>query len=88
MAFSPEGHLLVCEQEGGVRLIRADGAAPTTFLRVTTTNFHEGGLLGIAFDPGFRTNRYVYVNYTTAQAPYHCRVSRFIAGNDTVLEGK
>lgn len=46
----------------------------------------EGGLLGMAFDPAFSTNRYVYLSYTTSDAPERdnsrqlvSRISRFIA---------
>ena len=39
----------------------------------------ERGLLGIAFDPNFATNNFVYVYYTTSASPIHNRVSRFTA---------
>jgi Glucose / Sorbosone dehydrogenase len=39
----------------------------------------ERGLLGVAFDPDFPNNGFVYVYYTTATAPIHNRVSRFTA---------
>ena len=39
----------------------------------------ERGLLGVAFDPNFATNNFVYVYYTTSASPIHNRVSRFTA---------
>jgi hypothetical protein len=39
-------------------------------------------MFGIAFDPNFATNKYVYVYYTTSTAPIHNRVSRFTANGD------
>lgn len=39
----------------------------------------ERGLLGIALDPDFDNNHYVYVYYTRSQTPIKNRVSRFTA---------
>jgi len=60
-------------------------AAP--FLQLTTPNVHEAGLLGLAFDPGFRSNQFLYVYYTVYLVPGpdpHNRVSRFTADGDSV----
>ncbi len=38
-----------------------------------------GGLLGIAFDPNYTSNRFVYLYYTEAFAPKHQIVMRFTA---------
>ena len=55
----------------------------------------ERGLLGVAFDPNFASNRFVYVYYTATTPAIHNRVSRFTAsatnpnvaqaGSETVL---
>jgi hypothetical protein len=49
----------------------------------------ERGLLGIAFDPEFAANRFVYVYYTATTPQVHNRVSRFTAnaGGDLALAG-
>src|SRR4029078_1142030 len=44
-------------------------------------------LLGIAFDPAFATNNFVYVYYTVPIEPRHNRVSRFTANGDVALPG-
>src|SRR5262249_53301959 len=79
--FAPDGRLFVTGQEGDLRIIENGSASATPFLQVATTTFDdaEAGLLGIAFDPGFATNHYLYVYYT-AYSPYvHNRISRFTA---------
>ena len=43
--------------------------------------------MGVAFDPNFAVNSYVYVYYTTAGAPIHNRVSRFRANGDVAVSG-
>ncbi|HET6379666.1 MAG TPA: PQQ-dependent sugar dehydrogenase [candidate division Zixibacteria bacterium] len=64
VAFTPDGHLLVTERPGRVR-IYASGAAGAPLLRtITIPNVRaegEAGLMGIAVDVGFAANRFVYV---------------------------
>jgi glucose/arabinose dehydrogenase len=47
----------------------------------------ERGLLGVAFDPAFASNGYVYVYYTAATPTLHNRVSRFTASGDVAAVG-
>jgi glucose/arabinose dehydrogenase len=82
MAFAPDGRLFVCLQGGQVRVIKNGTLLATPFVTVPTTANGERGLLGIAFDPNFSTNQFVYVYYTTNTAPIHNRISRFTANGD------
>jgi len=64
MAFDPSGRLFFTQKNGQVRLL-VNGqlqAQPVISFNVDTCS--ERGLLGIAIDPAFNTNRYVYVYYT------------------------
>ncbi|HEY6122106.1 MAG TPA: PQQ-dependent sugar dehydrogenase, partial [Pyrinomonadaceae bacterium] len=47
----------------------------------------ERGLLGIAFDPNFSSNQFIYVYYTATTPAIHNRVSRFTANGDVVVAG-
>lgn len=95
MEFAPDGRLFVCEQAGRLRVIKAGTLLSTPFLTVTTTSAGERGLLGVAFDPDFSVDRYVYVYYTATSPNIHNRLSRFRvsasnpdvaeAGSETVL---
>src|SRR6185503_785312 len=79
MSFAPDGRLFVAQQGGALRVIK-DGALLTQpFLTVSVNSSGERGLLGVAFDPNFATNNFVYVYYTTSTAPIHNRLSRFTA---------
>jgi glucose/arabinose dehydrogenase len=67
IAFLPGGRALVTERPGRVRLLGRRGRlhrAPVARVRVSA--FGEGGLLGLAVDPAFRANRFVYLYFTTA----------------------
>jgi len=86
MAFAPDGRLFVCEQGGGLRVIKNGALLSTPFLTVTVDSAGERGLLGIAFDPNFVSNQLVYVYYTVP-TPAHNRVSRFTANGDVAVAG-
>ena len=58
-----DGELFVVEQRGVVRLL--DNATTVLDIRSKVDDSgNEMGLLGMAFDPDFEQNNYVYVNYT------------------------
>jgi len=88
MEFAPDGRLFVLEQGGNVKLVRGDGTTSTA-LHLNVDSSGERGLLGIAFDPGFATNHFVYLYYTNPNpgaaswaTGEHNQLSRFTI-NDT-----
>ena len=87
MAFAPDGRLFVCEQGGRLRVVKNGALLPTPFVTLTVDSAGERGLLGVAFDPDFATNHYVYVYYTATSPAVHNRVSRFTANGDVAAAG-
>ena len=87
MQFAPDGRLFVCEQGGRLRVIKNGALLSTPFLTVTVSSSGERGLLGVAFDPDFAVNQYVYVYYTATTPSVHNRVSRFTANGDVAVAG-
>ena len=87
MAFAPDGRIFVTQQGGSLRVIKNGALLPTPFVTVTTTSSGERGLLGIAIDPDFVNNQYVYVYYTALTPAIHNRVSRFTANGDVAVPG-
>ena len=90
LAFAPNGDIYIGEQTG-VILIYRNGAVLSTPL-VTLPNVYyalETGLLGLALDPNFATNGYVYVSWTVnvtksgTTLPY-ARLSRFTVVNNAI----
>jgi glucose/arabinose dehydrogenase len=79
MAIAPDGRVFVTQKGGALRVVKNDALLSQPFLTVSVNSASERGLLGVAFDPEFSSNRFVYVYYTTASAPIHNRVSRFTA---------
>ena len=90
IALAPDGRLFVAQQDGQVRIIQNGKLLPTPFLSLNVDSTQELGLVGIALDPNFETNPYVYVYYTvpgSAGIPAHNRVSRFLASGDLAVPG-
>jgi glucose/arabinose dehydrogenase len=93
MAFTPDGRLLITERATGNVRVFANGAlqaAPWATIAVASGgSWAEQGLLGIAVDPGFLTNGFVYVFYTDASGSEN-RIARLqdvggVGANLTVL---
>ena len=90
LAFTPDGRMLITTQPGKLRIVAGGTLLSTAALDLAAggnlcTN-SERGMLGVAVDPGFATNGFIYLFWTfkkygvcptnTAQAPVN-RVSRF-----------
>src|SRR5687767_4919403 len=87
MAIAPDGRIFVCLQGGSLRVIKNGALLPTPFVTLTVDATGERGLLGIAFDPNFETNNFLYLYYTVTSTPRHNRVSRFTANGDVAVAG-
>jgi glucose/arabinose dehydrogenase len=65
LAFLPDGRILVTERPGRLRLVEADGKLSRPINGVPNVAARgQGGLLGIALDPGFAQNRLVYLSFS------------------------
>jgi glucose/arabinose dehydrogenase len=87
MEIAPDGRIFVCLQGGSLRVIKNGALLPTPFVTVSVDATGERGLLGIAFDPNFASNNFLYVYYTVPSTPRHNRVSRFTADGDVAVPG-
>jgi len=85
MAFAPDGRLFICQQGGPLRVVKNGQLLASPFLTLTVNSSGERGLLGIAFDPNFASNQYLYLYYTATTPAIHNRISRFTANGDVVL---
>eukprot|EP00029_Vermamoeba_vermiformis_P008242 TRINITY_DN3796_c0_g2_i1.p1 TRINITY_DN3796_c0_g2~~TRINITY_DN3796_c0_g2_i1.p1 ORF type:complete len:391 (+),score=37.56 TRINITY_DN3796_c0_g2_i1:422-1594(+) len=90
MAIAPDGRVFICEKHGSLRVVQNDILLEAPALTLTVDNYNERGLIGIALDPNFNSNHFVYLHYTPKNTPP--RVSRFVIfnnvadiGSETVL---
>jgi glucose/arabinose dehydrogenase len=94
MALAPDGRIFVAEKGGTLRVVQNGTLLATPFLDIDVSTGSERGLIGVALDPNFAGNGFVYVYYTD-DAPVVNRVSRFtadpanpnvaLAGSETTL---
>ncbi len=84
IAFSPDGRIFFTERDGKVRIIE-DGTLLQEPALTLSVGRVEGGLLGLALDPEFEKNHYIYLYYTYSEllSTYN-KVSRFTE-NDNKL---
>ena len=89
MAFAPDGRLFVSQKDGNLRVVKGGNLLTTPFVKLPVHNVGERGLFGVAFDPNFTANKYVYVFYTRSDGSggYVNRVSRFTANGDVAVAG-
>jgi glucose/arabinose dehydrogenase len=97
LAFTSDRRMLVTTQLGTLRVVRGDALVPRPALdlsgRICANS--ERGVLGVAADPAFAVNRFVYLYYTHnkhgtcptrgPQTPVN-RVSRFVLGPSDVVD--
>ncbi len=86
MSIAPDGRFFIAQQNGLLRVVKNDTLLTQPFLSVSVNTDGERGLLGVAVDPNFAVNQYVYICYTVASGLFN-RISRFTASGDTALPG-
>ena len=65
LAFLPDGEMLVTEKPGTLRRVAKDGTVSKPLSRVPEVVAQgQGGLLDVAIDPSFTSNRLVYLSYS------------------------
>lgn len=66
IAFLPDGRMLVAEKRGRVWVVKDGVRHPTPLwsAQAEVLDHHDRGLLGLAVDPNFESNRFVYFLYT------------------------
>jgi glucose/arabinose dehydrogenase len=85
MEFAPNGDLWVLEQGGLVKRFRSGSTTADVVGNIANLGISsdgERGVLGIAFDSQYATNKEIYLYYTSTAPALHNRVSRFTV-NDT-----
>ncbi|HEX6168588.1 MAG TPA: PQQ-dependent sugar dehydrogenase [Chitinophagaceae bacterium] len=86
MAFAPDGRLFVAQQTGALRIIQNGVLLATPAITLSVNSSGERGLLGIAFDPNFTSNNFIYLYYTLSSAANN-RISRFTMSGNTIVAG-
>jgi glucose/arabinose dehydrogenase len=89
MEFAPNGDLWVLEQTGAVKRFRPGATTADVVGNLSTlaiSSVGERGVLGIAFDPQYATNKHVYLYYTALSPVTHNRISRFTVNDSNAAD--
>jgi putative heme-binding domain-containing protein len=87
LAVAADGRVFVCEQIGSLRVIKHGQTLPEPFVTLRVDHYWERGLIGVALDPEFSSNGFLYVTYVTSDPYPHHRISRFTAAGDVAAWG-
>ncbi len=92
MAFAPgasatSGQIFIAEQAGSLRVIDDGVLQATPFVTLPVDDTGERGLIGVAVDPNYAVNHFIYVYYTATTPTTHNRISRFTADGDVATGG-
>lgn len=83
MQFAPDGRIFILDRYGEVIIFRTNTQTKVSAGFISVFHEHEDGLLGIAFDPDFLNNNYIYLSYSPESSVVN-RVSRFTMSGDTL----
>ena len=95
LAFTPDGRMLVAGKEGRVYVFDEAGSRQLALdISSRVCSDVERGLVGVAVDPEFSSNRFVYLYYTREvrrscgpPGPHPAnRVGRFVLADDSTIE--
>ena len=88
LVFAPDGRLFLTERGGVIRVIEDGRLLPDSYAELDVAQEGEGGLLGLALDPDFETNGYLYIYYTyrNPQGFLQNRVTRLKEGDSGAQE--
>ncbi|NIJ24329.1 PQQ-dependent sugar dehydrogenase [Sphingomonas japonica] len=64
MTFLPDGKMLITERTGLLRMVTNTGTVTTVAGTPAVVAAGQGGLLDVILDPGFASNRRVYLSFT------------------------
>jgi Ca2+-binding RTX toxin-like protein len=93
VAWAPDGRMFVVEKKGKVKVVNPGGSVQTLLdLTGRVNSYTDRGLLGVAVDAEFATNRFVYIVYyydpdpANVTGPKVGRLSRLTVNPDNTLE--
>ena len=94
LAFTDDGRIFIAEKGGTIKVVKNGVLLATPLVTLTDVNsFGDRGLIGMAIDPNFAQNGYLYVSYTYENSPGSNvagaktgRVVRLTVAGDTASE--
>ena len=86
LKVAPDGRIFIAEKGGAIRIVENGTLLDQPFYTVTTQSPNERGLVGIALDPNFEINGFVYMMYTLPLDNQNI-VARVTSAGNTAIPG-
>src|ERR1043166_7684341 len=84
LTVAPDGRVFYIERAGNVKIYKPSTSLIAIAGHISVETQIEDGLLGIALDPGFLTNNWLYLFYSPAGTNSEQHISRFTMVGDTL----
>ncbi|WP_153032368.1 ThuA domain-containing protein [Amycolatopsis sp. YIM 10] len=81
---APDGRVFYTQYGGQLKIYKPSTKSTVTAGTLSVYTGGEDGLAGVALDPNFTTNKWVYLHYSPAGSQEINRVSRFTINGDTL----
>lgn len=87
MVVFNDGRILYVERRGDIKIYdpKVKKSKVIAKFDVSITGNYEDGILGVALDPEFEKNHWIYINYSPAGKEAKQNVSRFVMEGDSIL---
>jgi cytochrome c len=82
LAMLPSGNILFVERRGGIKLYEPKYKATKLIHKLDVYHEQEDGLLGLALDPNYATNNWIYLYYSPKGKEAKQHLSRFVFKDD------
>lgn len=87
--FLPDGNMIFTERPGNVNIVDFEEKERKIIAKISVAEISESGLAGIAVDPDFEENNFIYLYYTyEGNNNIWNRVSRFTLDNEELTDEK
>ena len=85
IAITNEGRVIIIERKGAIKMFLPEENQVKQIASLPVHTGHEDGLIGVALDPQYEKNNFVYFYYSPAGEKPIQRVSRFVLQQDSLL---
>jgi glucose/arabinose dehydrogenase len=85
IAVARDGRVFIAERHGKLSVYDPEARAQRLIRQLAVNDNDENGLIGLALDPGFDTNHWLYLNYSVPNDLHH-RLARFTLDGDSLRD--
>lgn len=79
-----DGRIIIVERKGNIKVVHPKTNMIRTITKLPVHTVHEDGLMGVAIDPDYATNKWIYLCYSPPGKEEKQNVSRFVFDQDSL----